>query len=351
MRYSSQEARLVEKIKQAIPDVTPGVCARAYHIGRLVCDVSVGQTYPYYDLASLTKVIFTQQAMMEAYDKGVWTFQSKVKDFLPEFKHDILIKDLLTHTSGLEWWMPFYEKINMKQTWLEKRPWILDQINNSPVNPTGKAVYSDLDFILLGFILEKFHEKNLVQVWYELKEKYYPSTSLDFHLENKTNVAPERFAPTEDCPWRKKVLRGEVHDDNTWSFGGISSHAGLFGSIEDVSAFGLNLRSQLQGIARYQIRQKTAQLFAHRAIPADVGDWALGYMMPSLNNASCGPHFSVLSIGHTGFTGTSFWYDPRHDLLVIILSNRVHYGRDNKAFNILRPQIHSWIYESLKRIT
>jgi CubicO group peptidase (beta-lactamase class C family) len=193
------------------------------------------------------------------------------------------------------------------------------------------------------------HEKDIHQIWLELKDKYYASTSLNFHIENKTEIPTEQFAPTEDCKWRKRIVRAEVHDENTWSFGGISTHSGLFGSIEDVSAYGLTVRSQLQGIARYSVRQKTAQLFASRAIPADVGDWALGYMMPSPGASSCGPHFSVLSIGHTGFTGTSIWYDPRNDLLVLILSNRVHYGRENREFINLRPKIHSWIYESLKR--
>lgn len=349
MKYTSQENKLIEKIKQAIPDVTPGVTARAYHMGRLVCDIGVGHTYPYYDLASLTKVIFTQQAMMEAFDQGKWNLDTKVKDILNDFNHDILIKELLTHTSGLEWWRPFYQEIQLDMPWQEKRSWIYKQVNNSKINQTGKAVYSDLGFIVLGFILEKLNEKNIYQIWLELKDKYYSTTTLDFHIENKTEISKDLFAPTEDCKWRKRVIRAEVHDENTWSFGGISTHSGLFGSIEDVSAFGLNVRSQLQGIARYSVRQKTAQLFASRAIPADVGDWALGYMMPSHGVSSCGPHFSILSIGHTGFTGTSFWYDPRNDLLVLILSNRVQYGRDNRAFINLRPQIHSWIYESLKR--
>jgi len=350
MKYTSQESKLVEKIQKAIPDVTPGVSARAYHLGRLVCDISVGLTYPYYDLASMTKVIFTQQAMMEAFDMGFWNIETTVKQILPEFKHEnITIKQLMTHTSGLEWWLPFYQSIDLNKTWKEKRVWLFDQINNSKINKNDKAVYSDLGAILLGFVLEKFHQKNLYEIWIELKNKYYPSTTLDFNLENQTALPKNQFAPTEDCPWRKRIMRAEVHDENCWSFGGISTHAGLFGSIEDVSAFGLNVRSQLQGIARYNIRQKTAQLFASRALPVEVGDWALGYMMPSVENASCGPHFSVLSIGHTGFTGTSCWYDPRNDLLVLVLSNRVHYGRDNKAFISLRPKIHSWIFESLKR--
>jgi CubicO group peptidase (beta-lactamase class C family) len=349
MKYSGQENKLIDKIKQAIPDVTPGVSARAYHMGRMVCDINVGNTYPYYDLASLTKVIFTQQAIMEAFDRGLWSLETKVKDILPDFNHDILIKELLTHTSGLEWWLALYEQIQLDLSWQEKRSWIYKQVNNSKLNKTGKSVYSDLGIILLGFILEKIYEKDIYQIWLEIKDKYYPTTTLDFHLDNKTEVPREHFAPTEDCKWRKRIMRSEVHDENTWSFGGISTHSGLFGSIEDVSAYGLNVRSQLQGIARYSVRQKTAQLFATRAIPTEVGDWALGFMMPSPETASCGPHFSVLSIGHTGFTGTSFWYDPRNDLLVLILSNRVHYGRDNRAFVSLRPQIHSWIFESLRR--
>lgn len=350
MKYTSQEYKLIEKIKNAIPDVTPGVCARAYHLGRLVCDIQVGLTYPYYDLASLTKVIFTQQAMMQAFDQGHWNLQTRVKEVLPDFKHEnMLITELLTHTSGLDWWVPFYKTIPLEKSWSEKRLWIFQQINQMTLNKTDKAVYSDLGFIVLGFILEKIYQRSLLDVWNDIKEKYYPSTTLEFHVENKTNLPLEQFAPTEDCAWRKRIMRGEVHDENTWSFGGVSSHAGLFGSIEDVSAVGLNIRSQLQGIARYSVRQKTAQLFAARAIPPEVGDWALGYMMPSVESASCGPHFSVLSIGHTGFTGTSIWYDPRHDLLAIVLSNRIHYGRDNKAYIQLRPQIHSWIFESLKR--
>ena len=236
MKYTSQENKLIEKIKQAIPDVTPGVVARAYHLGRLVCDINVGQTYPYYDLASLTKVIFTQQATMEAFDQGLWTFDTKVRDILPDFKHDIYIKELLTHTSGLVWWKPFYESIELSLSWEKKREWIYTQINNSELNKTGKAVYSDLGVILLGFILEKLYHKNIFEIWNGLKDRHYAATTLEFHLDNKTVLPREQFAPTEDCKWRKRIMRAEVHDENTWSFGGISTHSGLFGSIEDISA-------------------------------------------------------------------------------------------------------------------
>jgi len=350
MRLNSLERALTEKLQKAILDVTPGVVVRAYHQGRMICDVQVGHTFPLYDLASLTKVIFTQQAMMKAFDQGLWNLDSKVIHFLPDFKFaDMKISSLLTHTSGLDWWMPFYKTINLNSGWLEKRKWLYNQINSTELKVSDKSVYSDLGFMVLGYLLEVFYKKNLLDVWNETKNDFYPTTTLNFHLNNEPYYPTAHYAPTEECEFRKKVMRGQVHDENTWALGGVSSHAGLFGSIDDVAAFGLNIRSQLHGIAKYKVKQKTAHLFAQRAIPREVGDWALGYMMPSVENASCGPFFSVHSIGHTGFTGTSFWYDPVHDLLVLALSNRVNYGRSNRGYVSLRPQIHSWIFEALRR--
>lgn len=350
MRYNSIERALIEKLQTAIKDVTPGVVVRAYHHGRMICDIQVGQTYPIYDLASLTKVIFTQQTMMRAYDQGLWNLETKVKELVPDFRFEkIKITDLLTHTSGLEWWKPFYKEINLNDSWQTKRQWLFKQINQTELQSSPKAVYSDIGFMTLGFVLESIYKKNILDIWNDTKNDFYSTTSLDFHVNNIPLNDVSQYAPTEECTFRKKVMRGEVHDENTWALGGISTHAGLFGSIDDVAAFGLNVRSQLHGIARYKIKQRTAQLFAARAIDQEVGDWALGYMMPSIENASCGPHFSIHSIGHTGFTGTSFWYDPRQDLLVLALSNRVNYGRDNRAYVSLRPQIHSWIYEAIKR--
>lgn len=351
MRSNSLEKNLEQKLKLAIQDVTPGVQVRAYHLGRLVCDIAVGQTNSIYDLASLTKVFFTQQSMMRCFDQGLWKLDTKVVDILPDFfSPSMTVLSLLNHTSGLDWWIPFYKQVNESGNWLEKRPQIYKILNQSEnLKPQGKAVYSDLGFILLGFILEKLENKNLHEVWKQTHELFYPFTETHFNLNNELRHPADQYAPTEECVIRKQVLRGIVHDENTWSFGGISSHAGLFGSIDDLGQMGMTIRSQLLGIAKYNIRQKTAQLFAQRSIPPEVGDWAIGYMMPSVENASCGHHFSTLSIGHTGFTGTSFWYDPRNDLMVLALSNRVNYGRENKKYIQLRPQIHNWIFESIKR--
>lgn len=353
MRLNNLEKSIADKLKEAIIDVTPGVVVRVYQTGRMICDMGVGQTYAYYDLASLTKIIFTQQAMMYAFSQNKWTFNTKVIDILPDFfDSNMLVTSLLTHTSGFDWWKPFYQNfLNSELDWIQKRPELYKLINNSDnMKPTDKAVYSDLGFITLGFILEKLYSSDLNEVWKTIHDNFYPHSELHFNLNNKPKLSIDQYAPTEQCPIRGKLLRGEVHDENTWSFGGISSHAGLFGSVDDVSIYGLNLRSQLLGIANYKIKQKIAQSFSQRAVPETVGDWAMGYMMPSRNNASCGSFFSNQSIGHTGFTGTSLWYDPQIDLLVCILSNRVNYGRDNKAFVQLRPKIHTWIFESIRKV-
>ena len=339
---------MAPRIEAAIADVTPGVVLRAFSGGALVCDLRVGDTRPYYDLASLTKIVFTQQALMQAFDAGRWALDTTVGDLLPDFTHpQTRLSELLTHTSGIEWWMPFYESVDMDLPWLDRRRWLYAQLQGAPCNKTGRAVYSDLGFMLLGFVLEAMHRKNLLQVWQDLKARTYAGSSLDFHVDNQPVRAREQYAATELCPWRRKRLQGEVHDDNTWSLGGVSTHAGLFGSIDDLAGYGLQLRAQLLGLPGALVRSNTAQQFARRAIPVEAGEWALGFMLPSPQAASCGRYFSPRSIGHTGFTGTSLWFDPERDLLVTILSNRVYGGRENKAFLALRPQLHDWVVESL----
>jgi serine-type D-Ala-D-Ala carboxypeptidase len=344
----SLELELAPRIESAITDITPGLLLRACLSGQVVCDLGVGDIRAYYDLASLTKIVFTQQAMMQAFDHGLWHLESTVGDTLPDFSHpEIRITELMTHSSGMEWWMPFYAIIDQSLGWRERRLWLYQQLKSAPCARTGKAVYSDLGYMLLGFVLEAWHGKNLLEVWQGLKADTYPKSSLAFHPANQAPHPVEQYAPTEFCLWRGKRLQGGVHDDNTWSFGGVSTHAGLFGSIDDLAGYGMELRAQLRGLNGAKVHQETAQRFAQRAIPQEAGDWALGFMLPSPKGASCGRYFSPQSVGHTGFTGTSLWYDPVRDLLVTILSNRVYGGRENKAFLALRPQIHDWLAEAL----
>lgn len=350
MRLTTMEKNLSQLIEPELTDVTPGVQIRAFQAGKTVCDIALGSTYAYYDFASLTKVIFTVQGMMLAFDRGFWNLKTSVKDVLPWYRHKTMIKDLLAHFTGFEAWRPFYKSLDLKLSTELKREELQKMILElDPKLPVEKSLYSDVNFLLLGFILENLYQKNLLEVWNSLKEIFYQGTTLEFHRENQMPHRQTLYAPTEECPWRGRLLQGEVHDENTWALGGVSSHAGLFGTIDDLGWYALHLRSQLLGIARYEVKQKTAQLFARKAVEEGRGDWALGFMIPTPGQASCGQYFDLSSIGHTGFTGTSIWYDPKVDLAVCILSNRLVYGRENNRFKELRPKIHNWLVEGLRK--
>ena len=344
------EKKLAKQISENIASAAPGVQIQVHQMGKKVCDFSVGETYPYYDLASLTKIIFTVQAFIQAFEDEKWNFKTSVQEFCPWFPHpEVLIADCLTHSSGLSWWEPIYQNLDLNTSRLNRWTEGARILRSLEVNRTDQSVYSDIGFILLGHVLESMHSLPLTEIWSRLKGEFYDRSTLDFHEDNKPKNPAKFYAPTERCQWRGKMIQGEVHDDNTWALGGVSTHAGLFGSIDDLGWFALYLRSQIKGISKTKIKQKTANLFASRAMPTGKGDWAFGYMMPTPGGSSSGNYFSQSSIGHTGFTGTSLWYDPAQDISIAILSNRVFLGRENKEFSVLRPQIHNWIMEGLKR--
>ena len=351
MRFSQFEDKLIKKIEEKLPGAAPGVQVQVHQGGRKICDISVGTTYAYYDLASLTKAIFTSCALMKAFDEGKWNLQTKVCDLLPWFPHsEVYLVQCLTNTSGAPWWSDFYKHIDLNKSVPERWDQLHPLIQDLPWAKSDKAVYSDIGFLILGMCLEKIEQASLLDIWKKLKENFYPRLStLEFHQGNVPPNDVKYYAPTERCPWRGRLIQGEVHDENAWALGGVASHAGLFASIDDVSWVGLFLRSQLMGISKIQVKLKTAKLFMGRALPLGKGDCALGFMMPTPGSSSSGDYFSPYSIGHTGFTGTSFWFDPSSDLLIVVLSNRVFLGRDLKEFLKLRPSIHNWVIEGLRR--
>ncbi len=352
MNHTVFESNLLKKIESRLPGAAPGVMVQVYHQGRKICDIQAGSTFAYYDLASLTKIIFPVQALILAFQNEVWNLNSKVADFVPDFPHkDLKIAHCLNHSALFPTHQPFFQELIKYPSRPEKRKVLRQLLDHVPLveDPENKSNYSNLSFLVLIPVLEKIFDKPLEEIWEEIKSLFFPRLSLEFSLDNHPKSDPKHYAPTEKCPWRGRVLQGEVHDENTWALGGISTHSGLFGSIDDVGWFGLFLRGQLLGVSKTAIKQKTAKLFATRSRPPGGGDWALGYMMPTEGASSAGDYFSPFSIGHTGFTGTSLWFDPLQDLLVTVLSNRVAFGREVQDFRKLRPQIHNWIVEGLRR--
>lgn len=351
MRMTVFEDRLQKRIQEALPVAAPGLQIQVHSSGRKICDLAVGQTYPYYDLASLTKIIFTVPTMMKFFEEGKWSISTPVSEVLSWFpSKTVRIAELLSHSSGLTWWKPFFKEMPLEKPIPERWAKLRELLSQETLESPAKTVYSDLGFLTLAYVIEELAQKPLLDVWQDMKNFLYPGlSSLTFHPGNVPLAAAKLYAPTERCPWRGKVLQGEVHDDNAWSLGGVSTHAGLFGSVDDLAWYGLLLRSQMLGVAKTPFKLKTAKIFFARQKPLGEGDFALGFMTKSATGSSAGEYFGMHSIGHTGFTGTSIWFDPEADLLVAVLSNRVLFGRDREEFKALRPMIHNWVVSELKR--
>jgi CubicO group peptidase (beta-lactamase class C family) len=353
---SRVEKLFLEKLGDAWKEATPGLVIQVYEAGRKKIDLELGETYKYYDWASLTKIVHTSTKIMNLVDEKKLNVNDQANQHLPWFqssapKENQKIKNLLSHSAGLTWWLPLYKSIDTSlprvERWNQLEKIIAEEMKKASREAfNGKSVYSDLDFFSLGAIMKRVTNQDFNEMWEPIRERLKLEETF-YHLDNKPKFARKNYAPLEDLHWTMQTVQGEVHDQNTRALGGAAPHAGLFGPMKDLSRWGLLLRAGIRGSDKSIAKAKTVQRFTRRAIPREVGDWGLGFMMPSKGSASCGKYFSVSSVGHTGFTGTSLWYDPKRDLLVTILANRYRPIAENKTFPLLRPQLHNWIVESL----
>ena len=291
-----------------------------------------------FDLASLTKVIATTAIAMRLVSDGRLDVDAPAGRFVPAFapgdRGAISIRHLLTHSSGLPAHARLWEAVSGRAAF--ERAIAALPLERAP--GTG-SVYSDPGFMLLGFALENVANAPLDAQFQPIAAElgeigYRPAPSLF-----------DRIAPTELDPWRGRLLRGEVHDENAAALGGVAAHAGLFGTAQAVGTFAR--------LVLHTFREPTAlgtpdvmRLFAARAGVPD-SSRALGWdtMLPT---SSCGTRMSPAAIGHTGFTGTSLWIDREKDLYVVFLTNRVHPTRANDALVALRPKVHDAIAEDLE---
>jgi CubicO group peptidase (beta-lactamase class C family) len=184
-----------------------------------------------------------------------------------------------------------------------------------------------------------------------VEQHFYRPLSLQktFFIEGnrQDQYSPHDFAPTEECPWRTKVIQGEVHDENAHALGGYSGHAGLFGTAEEVYEIVTLLREHYLGIRQDYLNPEMVRTFFTRQTRAEGSTWALGWDTPSLKDSSSGRFFSENSVGHLGFTGTSVWMDLEKDVVVILLTNRIHPTRDNEKIKTFRPELHDTVMKDL----
>jgi CubicO group peptidase (beta-lactamase class C family) len=306
-----------------------------------------------FDLASLTKVIAAATLAMRAVDAGRLTLDDPVAQWLPDWRgadrEGVTVRQLLSHSSGLTAYLPFYRDCTGRFEF-EKA------ICSLPLeySPGTQSVYSDLGFMLLGFILEDaaqrargdsggaFDPDAAFAAQFSRMSSFLTSEPLTF---NPPRARRPKCAPTEVDTWRGRLLTGEVHDENCWALGGAAGHAGLFGTVGAVGTFA---RAVLRTIAGEEIlaAPDTMRRFIQRQ-PVPESSRALGWdtMRPS---SSCGRLMSPSAIGHTGFTGTSLWIDWERDLYVVLLTNRVHPSRENNAIRELRPRFHDAVVEAVR---
>lgn len=317
-----------------------------------------------FDLSSLTKPLATAVAMMLLVRDGKIRLDDRVVRFFPNFgvhgKTAVTFRHLLAHSSGLPAWRPFYKKIvqierkggrpNFIAT-RGARDYVIEEIERArpEQGPGRRAVYSDLGFMLLGAVVEMASGAPLDRVCEEriFRPLSLPSmTFVDLTRRSARRLAPDSVAATEHCPWRKKVLCGEVHDDNAYAMGGVAGHAGLFGNARDVDALLCELVRCYEGRGRL-VPASIAREFWTRDASVPGSTWALGFDSPSPAGSMAGSLFSRNTLGHLGFTGVSFWCDLERHRHVVLLTNRVHPRRDNEAIRTFRPMIHDLINGNL----
>ncbi len=318
-----------------------------------------------FDLASLTKVMATTAALMQLVADGAVCLDDPVSKHLPRFaergKDAVTVRHLLTHSSGLKPWRAFHELLLEKERKTGERiigtpaarDFVLDRICRSGLvhEPGVAAVYGDLDFIVLGALVEAASHELLDA---HCAERIYRPLGLAQTFFVRTGsgheLPPEsirrRFAATEACPWRDRVVWGEVHDPNASVMGGVAGHAGLFSTADDVHRFASALLDCWQGRSAAFDPDVVRTFFARQHIPKD-SDWAIGWDTPTPGASSSGRHFSAESVGHLGFTGTSVWIDLRKQAIVVLLTNRVHPIARRSQFR-LRPLVHDLVMEAFE---
>ena len=309
-------------------------------LGRLTFDPESSQTRDdtIFDLASLTKVLATTALVMRQVERGALGLDDAVARYIPAWRDQgavVTIRDLLSHCSGLQAHVPLFREHTGRAAFE-------DAIVRTPraYEPRTASVYSDLGFMLLGFILESIAP--LETQFDAMRQQMGGIQELQFH---PPAIWKPRTAPTRQDPWRDRLLVGEVDDDNAWALGGAAGHAGLFGAVESVGEYARHLLQVLDGRTGV-FRRETVEMFVARRSEIPDSSRALGWdtMLPT---SSCGTRMSPRSFGHVGFTGTSLWIDPERSVYVVLLTNRVHPSADNIAITAVRPAVHDAVMDDL----
>jgi len=371
--------------------VFPGAVVLAVHEGELVYHKAFGN-YKYeaspsvtpesiFDLASVTKISATTVSVMKLYEQGKLDLKKKLGDYLPivrgSNKEYLRIDDILLHQAGLAPFIPFYketidsltgepkaniyrskpepgftvrvaEGIYMRNDWEDT---MFARILASPLGPLGKYVYSDNDFIFLGKIVEQITGMKLDE--YVQKTFYKPIGMMSTGYKPRERFPSDKIVPTEtEKHFRRQTTQGDVHDEGASMFGGVAGHAGLFSNAYDLAMLYQMLLNGGEFNGNRFLKKETIDLFT--AYHSKNSRRGYGFDKPEKNNAFRKEPYpcslvSPQAFGHTGFTGTCVWVDPKYELVYVFLSNRVYPTRDNNKLGqmSIRGKIQDAIYRAL----
>ncbi len=301
--------------------VEHGGARETYAAGTLCPDPDAGADRPcseasLFDLASLTKLATSALCIALVRDRTL-ELAMPLREIVPEFrgpgKDAVTLAHVLSHTAGLRWWTPLHEEA----TGIDEAVWLAAQLPLA--QDLGTFTYSDLGYVMLTAGLARAGGAPFADLIRDRVLGPVGADTCDFGPRPRDEcVATER-----DERVRRRRLRGEVHDENAFAMGGVAGHAGLFGTAADVAqvarvfASGAVIGNELATLAR---REHARGPNARRG---------LGVALRAPEGAMCGRYFGPDAWGHSGFTGTTLWVDPALDLLVVLLTNRVYFGRDN----------------------
>jgi serine-type D-Ala-D-Ala carboxypeptidase len=282
-----------------------------------------------YDLASLTKVIGTTTAVMILFDEGKLHLDDQVVKYIPEFtgggKENVTLRMLLEHRSGLPAGRDLWRIAHTPE---EARAAVISTPLFAP--PGQYYEYSDLGADMLGFTVEAVAGEKLDT--FLQRRVFTPLGMTDTHFRPDASLRG-RIAPTEITPPRGYPLRGEVHDENAYALGGVAGHAGLFSTVSDLSIFAQMMLNGGTYDGTRIVSDSTVQLFTHRGSVAK-STRALGWDTCA-GSFGCGKYLGSDAYGHTGYTGTSLWIDPDHEMFVILLTNRVHAAKARRPAKVI----------------
>ncbi len=299
-----------------------------------------------FDLASLTKVVATTTATMILYEQGRLDIEAPVFHYLNAYntpeRRSITVRHLLTHTSGLPAWRPFY------LDGIVTREAVLDSILTTALlsEPGEEYLYSDFGMISLALAIESITREPFDQ-WCN-RNIFGPlgMTSTGFR---GTGTPDLTVVPTElDDYFRNRLIQGEVHDETAWTLGGVAGHAGLFSTALDLSRFAQMMTQRGNFSGKEFLKPQTIDLFT-TVVDTSFSTRALGWDTRNLNDepSSAGQYFGPRSYGHTGFTGTSLWIDPDSEVWIILLTNRVYPTRDEyERFRGIRGSVADAVYQA-----